>query len=154
MKLRAGDSWLPAPDYGRHLATRSTGVSINLLVTDVAAAVGFQCDVLGAEAVYQDVDFAALAGFGSEWCVHADHTYDRHPMAGVIRNLDGRGAGVELRVYGCDPDAAERRARDAGHTVLAGALDKPHGLRESYLLDRDGYCWVPSVPVGAGSRDG
>lgn len=150
MKLRTGDSWMPAPEYGRHLATLPARFSVNLLVSDVAVAVGFQCDVLGASAAYQDVDFAAMTGFGNEWCVHADHTYDRHPLAGFVNGTSGRGAGVELRVYGCDPDAAERRAREAGHTVLAGAADKPHGLREAYLLDDDGYCWVPSVPVAAG----
>ena len=32
-----------------------------------------------------------------------------------------------------------------GHHVLAEAADKPHGLRESYILDPDGYCWVPAV---------
>ena len=26
------------------------------------------------------------------------------------------------------------------------ATDKPHGLREAYILDPDGYCWVPGRP--------
>jgi hypothetical protein len=52
---------------------------------------------------------------------------------------------VELRVYGLDPDLAAERARAGGWTVLAGAMDKPHGLRESMILDDDGYLWVPSV---------
>jgi len=30
---------------------------------------------------------------------------------------------------------------------LAGALDKPHGLREAYIIDQDGYLWVPGVPL-------
>ena len=55
---------------------------------------------------------------------------------------------VELRFYGVDPDAAEARARARGDTVLAGAADKPHGLRESYLVDPDGYVWVPGVAIG------
>ena len=25
-------------------------------------------------------------------------------------------------------------------------MDKPHGLREAYLVDVDGYVWVPDVP--------
>jgi hypothetical protein len=29
--------------------------------------------------------------------------------------------------------------------VLAGSLDKAHGMREAYILDADGYLWVPSV---------
>ena len=61
--------------------------------------------------------------------------------------VEGRGAGVELRLYGCDPDEAEARARQLGFTVLAGAMDKPHGLRECVILDDEGYAWVPSVPA-------
>ena len=64
-----------------------------------------------------------------------------------MRDLAGRGAGVELRLYGVDPDQAEARARAAGQVVLAGSADKPHGLRECYLLDEDGYTWVPSRPL-------
>lgn len=29
--------------------------------------------------------------------------------------------------------------------ILAGAADKPHGLREAFILDPEGYCWVPTV---------
>jgi hypothetical protein len=32
---------------------------------------------------------------------------------------------------------------------LAGALDKPHGLREAYIIDQDGYLWVPGIPLPA-----
>ncbi len=40
--------------------------------------------------------------------------------------------------------------RDAhGYTVLAGAADKPHGLREAYVVDADGYVWVPDIPTKA-----
>jgi hypothetical protein len=77
--------------------------------------------------------------------LHADHTYRDNPVAGLIAGVDARGIGVELRVYGLDPDLAAGRARAGGWTVLAGAMDKPHGLRESMILDDDGYLWVPSV---------
>ena len=30
---------------------------------------------------------------------------------------------------------------------LAGAMDKPHGLREAFLIDADGYLWVPGVGI-------
>ena len=62
---------------------------------------------------------------------------------GLVQGIEGRGAGVELRCYGIDPDAAEARARAKGHTVLAGSEDKPHGLRECIILDDEGYAWVP-----------
>ncbi len=103
--------------------------------------------VLQAETVYADSDFAVLARDGANWILHADHTYDKHPLVGFVSNEEGRGVGAEFRIHELDPDAAEQRARDAGYTVLAGAADKGHGLREAYILDPDGYCWVPDVPV-------
>ena len=147
MKRRTGEAWKSAPDYSRELSGEAVGLSVNLLVTDVARAIAFQRDVLGALVVYADADFAALEGFGAKWCIHADHTYDDHPLGGIVRGLDRRGPGVEIRLRGCNPDAAEGRARALGYVVLAGAMDKPHGLREAYVLDADGYCWVPDVPV-------
>lgn len=136
---RTGAPWMPADEYGRGLK----GFGVNLLVTDVAASVEFAICVLGAEAVYSDPDFAVLRRGAVEWMLHADHAYQDHPLAGFVRDVAGRGAGVELRLYDCDPDAAEAAARGADHIVLAGAADKPHGLREAFILDPDGYCWVP-----------
>ena len=66
-------------------------------------------------------------------------------MAGV----EARGQGLELRLYGVDPDRAEAIARQRGALVLSGALDKEHGLREAYIVDDDGYVWVPSVALPA-----
>ena len=142
-KKRTDDPWMPAPKYGASL----TGLGINLLVADVSAAVSFATDVFGAETVYADPDFAVLKLGEMEWMVHADHTYDKHPLVGFVANVEGRGAGAEFRLHGIDPDKAEANARTQGYTVLAGALDKPHGLREAYILDPDGYCWVPDVPL-------
>jgi len=143
MKLREGDSWMPADEYGRSLS----GMGINLLVTDMSRALIFQRDVLAAEVVYSDPDFAVLRGYGAEWMLHADHTYNDHPLSGSLTPEIPRGVGIELRLHHCDPDQAEARARAGEHTVLAGALDKPHGLREVYIVDPDGYVWVPDVPV-------
>ena len=55
-KQREGDPWMPAPAFGRSL----TGLSVNLLVTNVAATVAFSQTVLGAETVYADPDFAVM----------------------------------------------------------------------------------------------
>jgi len=145
MKKRVSDPWMPAPEYGRGLK----GLGVNLLVRDVAAAVAFAVEVLEAETVYADPDFAVLRAMGAEWMLHADHTYDRHPLYGSLTDGSHRGVGAELRLHGLDPDAAEARARARGDTVLAGAIDKPHGLRECYLVDPDGYIWVPDVPTKA-----
>ena len=143
MKLREGESWMPADEYGRSLS----GLGVNLLVPDVARALRFQTEVLGARVLYSDPDFAVLRGFSAEWMFHADHTYRDHPLRGSLTPELARGIGVELRLHGCDPDAAEHRARELGYAVLAGAMDKPHGLREAFLLDADAYLWVPDLPI-------
>ena len=149
-----GENRPDADAFGRALGP---GTGFNLLVRDVERAARFQAAVLGAEVTYWDRDFAILrAGSdarGAVWMLHHDRTYNSHPLFGIAQGGDqggGRGAGAELRLYGRNPDAAEAAARTVegtlGGHVLAGAADKPHGLREAYILDPEGYCWVPSVP--------
>jgi len=140
---REGTPWMDAAEYGRSLK----GIGINLLVPSVDAAMEFQREVLQATVLYADPDFAALEGYGAAWCLHADHTYSDHPLYGSLGETPVRGIGAEIRVHGLDPDAAETRARALGYAVLAGAMDKPHGVREAYILDTDGYLWVPDVPL-------
>ena len=146
MKKRSPDQvpWMSAPDYGRSLPP---GLGVNLLVRDVAGSVRFATEVLRATAVYADEDFAVLRLAGAEWMLHADHTYLDNPLIGILAGAETRGAGIELRLYGVDPDEAERAARAGGWTVLAGAIDKPHGQREAILIDEEGYVWIPSVPL-------
>jgi catechol 2,3-dioxygenase-like lactoylglutathione lyase family enzyme len=142
MKLRTGEPWMPAPDYGRTLR----GLTLNLLVRNIAAALPFHRDVLGAEVVYSDPDFAVCRYGEVEWMLHADHTYLEHPLQQSLAGGQTRGIGAELRLHGRDPDAAEAVARRLGYTVLASAANKPHGLREAYLVDPDGYLWVADMP--------
>ena len=113
-KHRTGTPWMPAPAYSEGLVAGPSGLSVNLLVRDIAAAVAFQQAVLLTKVLYHDPDFAAICGFGGQWCLHADHTYDDHPLVGLMRTTEpssGRGAGVEIRLHGCDPDDAEARER-------------------------------------------
>jgi catechol 2,3-dioxygenase-like lactoylglutathione lyase family enzyme len=142
MKLRTGDPWMPAPVYGRALQ----GLTLNLLVRDIDRALPFHREVLGAQVLYSDPDFAVLHHGEAEWMLHADHTYLEHPLHAALGSGARRGIGAELRLHGRDPDAAEAAARRLGSTVLASATDKPHGLREVYVLDADYYLWVPDVP--------
>jgi catechol 2,3-dioxygenase-like lactoylglutathione lyase family enzyme len=139
--------WMSADDYGRSLR----GLSVNLLVRDVAASAAFHRAVLGASVVYADADFAvlrrALLGGEVEWMLHADHTYGSHPLLALTGDNALRGVGVELRLHGVDPDAAVRAAVSHGAHVLGAAADKPHGVREAYIVDPDGYVWVPDVPL-------
>ena len=145
MKKRPPDLTPPIPpaDYGRMLR----GLGFNLLVSDVPRSVRFATEVLGATAFYADPDFAALRLNGGDFMLHADHTYRDNALIGLVAGTEGRGAGVELRAYGCDPDACEARARALGYTVLAGSMDKPHGLRECVILDDEGYAWVPGMAI-------
>jgi catechol 2,3-dioxygenase-like lactoylglutathione lyase family enzyme len=138
MKKREGDPWVSPPVYGRSLR----GLGINLLVKDTARAVAFARDVLGLTIVYADPDLAVFRHGDDEWMVHADHTYDAHPLLPRTRIAALRGGGVELRVYDADPDAAVAAAREHGYGILEPAMDKPHGIREAYVIDADGYVWV------------
>ncbi len=143
MKKRTGDPWMPPPEYGHSLK----GMTLNLLVRDIDRSIDFQTKVLQTEVVYSDPDIAVVRGFGTEWMLHADHTYLENNLYDLISNVSVRGTGIEIRLHGCDPDQAEKRARDLGYSVLTASTDKDaHGLRECYLIDNDGYIWVPDVP--------
>lgn len=130
--------------FGRGLAN---GVGVNILVRDVEASLRWQAHVLAADVIYWEDHFAICRAQGAVWLVHSDWSYRDHEMTGVVQGVEARGGGVEIRLYGLDPDESEARVRAVDGIVLAGSLDKPHGLREAYLVDPDGYVWVPSVGI-------
>ena len=140
---RTRTPWMTADAFGRSLR----GVGINLLVTDVAATEAFLRTVLGARTIYFDEDFGAIELAGSIMMLHAVHSYQDHEMSGVTAGVEVRGCGVEIRVYGADPDKAEAAAREQGHIVLAASIDKPHGLRECHVVGPDGYVFAPSRAI-------
>lgn len=82
MKLRTGEPWMSAPEYGRSLKA----LTVHLLVHDVDRALRFHREVLGAEVVYSDPDFAVVRADGGEWMLHADHTHEAHPAAAVMND--------------------------------------------------------------------
>jgi uncharacterized glyoxalase superfamily protein PhnB len=135
----SGETPVSAVDYGKSLR----GMGFNLIVKDVTHSVKFAVDVLGAVVFFRTPNFAAMKLSGMDFMFHCDETYRDNPLKGSLREV--RGVGVELRAYGVDPDVAQTAARAGGWTVLAGALDKQHGLREAMILDDDGYVWIPSV---------
>lgn len=138
-----GIAKLTAEEMGHALA----GFGINLLVRRVDNTVDFLREVLGFAVLRQAIDYAVLAHREALYQLHADTTYHSHPLYGLLPEAGLRGVGVELRLYQVSPDAAERRAGKHGYTILQPSTDKPHGLRECYLLDPDGYCWVPSMKI-------
>lgn len=144
MKKSSKTPFMPAADYGRSLA----GFTFNLLTADLPRALVLHRDVLRVELLHEDEDLLIVHGYGADWMVHADHTYDKHPLLVDTQKAPRRGAGVELRLHGCDPDGAAERAREHSFTVLDGPRDQPdHGLREAHIVDADGYVWVPDIPL-------
>jgi catechol 2,3-dioxygenase-like lactoylglutathione lyase family enzyme len=135
---------MSADAYGRTLA----GLSVNLIVRDITRSLPFYTRVLELRALYSDEDFAALEGDGNlRMQLHADHAYAQMPWATRLRDPGKRGLGAEIRILGLDPDAAERRAREAGHTVLVPTKDWPHGWRDCVLEDPDGYTFAVGTPL-------
>ena len=143
MKKRKTEPWLSAAEYGRTLS----GLSVNLIVRDVVRSIPFYTKVLELRLLYSDEDFAAFEREGMRLQLHADHTYARMPWAARLREDSHRGLGAEIRILGVDPDAAEKRARDGGFTVLVPVRDWPHGWRDCVLEDPDGYTFAVGVPL-------
>ena len=129
-----------AAEFGRKLR----GFGINLLVRDVLASVKFLREVLQMKVHRANQDFAVVQSGRTYFQLHADHTYHANPLPSLLPQEGSRGAGVELRLYEIDPDECEVRASKLDFVILKNSEDRPHGLRECYILDHDGYCWVPS----------
>jgi catechol 2,3-dioxygenase-like lactoylglutathione lyase family enzyme len=140
-KRHTGQSWMPADDYGRTLPA----FTVNLLVCDIAKSLAFYTNVLGAQTVYSDCDFAALRLGELEFMLHADHAYDRHPWYARLTSGERRGLGAELRLFHVAPDEVQERARKFGATILQAAQEKPHGWRDVIVADPDGYAWAIGI---------
>ena len=142
-KKRTQEPWIPGDEYGRRLPK----FTVNLIVADVARAVAFYREVLGAKAVYADPDFAAMDIAGFEFMLHADHAYDDHPWHTRLLTTRQRGLGAELRLLGVNPDEIEARAKQHGAQLLRPTQDRAHGWREVIVEDPDGYAWAVGVPT-------
>jgi hypothetical protein len=138
---------ISAPDFGRSLS----GLGLNLLVRDVPRLVTFLCDVFGMTAHQMSRDFAILRYGEQVFQLHSDPTFANHPLAALLPEAGPRGAGIELRLYETDPDAAVTAATAHAHeaTILQAPANKPHGLREAVILCENGYAWVPSRALTA-----
>ena len=143
MKLRTGDPWMPGYRYGALLPP----LSLNLIVSNIDRSVAFYRDVLSARVHYCDVDFAAMQVGPAAVMLHADHTHEDNPWYAALTDGATRGIGAQLRLLGVDPDEVERRARAAGANLIAGAVSKGHGWRETLVRDPDGYEWAVGVLI-------
>lgn len=131
-----------AEAFGRGLH----GVGLNLLTRDVRGLAGFLSEVFGLSVHRLSGDFAILRHGGMMVQLHSDATFARHPLHDLIPETPPRGAGVQMYLFGVDPDAAIARAEAAGHVVWEPATDKPHGLREGTILSPEGYAFSPAIP--------
>jgi len=131
-----------AEDFGKSL----TGIGVNLLSTDVIAFADFMVKVFGAQAFRVSEDFAIVTSGGAIIQIHGDGTYGAHPLLGLVPENPPRGGGLQLYLFGIDPEQAEKRANDAGFVVIEPTAEKPHGLRECTILSPDGYAFSPAVP--------
>ena len=129
--------------FGRSL----TGVGVNLLTRDVRALARFAAEVFGMGVHRLSDDFCLLSHEGALIQVHHDRTFGAHPLLGLVP--EGlRGGAVQIYLFGIDPDAAEARARAAGHEVVEPAAQKPHGLREATILAPEGHAFTAALAHG------
>lgn len=131
-----------ADSFGRSLR----GIGLNLVVRDVLAEISFLETVFGVKAHQPSKDFAIVTYGEQVFQLHSDGTYAENPLLGLLPENPPRGAGIEIRLYDSDPDLAVERAEQANFTILQEPTDKPHGLREAFILCDNGYAWVPSRP--------
>lgn len=129
-----------AEDFGASLR----GIGLNLLVRDVGREVAFLQAVFEMQAFQPTADFAIMTYGGQVFQLHSDGAYHSNPLLSLLPESPPRGAGIEIRLYDTDPEDACDRAEGAGGTILQAPTDKPHGLREAYILCENGYAWVPS----------
>ena len=134
---------VPADRFGRSLS----GIGLNLLSGDVRGLAGFLSDVFGLSAHRLSDDFALVRHGEMLMQLHSDAAFARHPLPGLIPENPPRGGGVQIYLFGIDPDAAIARAAAAGHVVWEPAIDKPHGLRESTILSPEGYAFSPAIAL-------
>ncbi|MBM1555477.1 VOC family protein [Sulfitobacter mediterraneus] len=132
-----------AEEFGASLR----GIGLNLLVRDVSAQISFLETVFGMKAFQPTADFAIVKYGDQVFQLHSDGTYHSNPLLSLLPENPPRGGGIEIRLYDTDPETACAKAEAAGGTVLQGPTDKPHGLRESYILCENGYAWVASRPL-------
>lgn len=134
---------IEADSFGRGLR----GLGLNLLVRDVLAECAFLEAVFCMRVFQATADFAIVTYGDQVFQLHSDGTYHSNPLLSLLPETPPRGAGIEIRLYESDPDTAVAQAEAIGATILQGPTDKPHGLREAYILCENGYAWVPSRPL-------
>ena len=131
---------ISAEDFGASLK----GIGLNLLVRSVKREAAFLETVFDMKAHRVSADFAIMTYGDQVFQLHSDETYHSNPLLGLLPENPPRGAGIEIRLYESDPEDICTRVEAAGGVILQMPTDKPHGLREAYVLCENGYAWVAS----------
>jgi uncharacterized glyoxalase superfamily protein PhnB len=104
------------------------------------AAVRWYAEKLGFEIVRVDPHGSetptfALTALGEAVIMFMHEAF----YAGDRTELDGRGAGIDVRVMVEDVDAVHKRARDAGAHIAHEIGDRDYGLRDFIMRDPNGF---------------
>lgn len=134
-----------ADAFGRSLQ----GIGLNLLCRDVRAMTRFMQAAFGVAVHRESADFAIVTHRGMMLQLHSDATFGAHPLHGLLPEAPPRGCGVQIYLFGIDPDIACARAEAAGGMVIEVPADKPHGLREATILAPEGYALSPAIALAA-----
>ena len=120
------------------------GLGLNLIVRQIAPHVDFLKEVFDVQEYQVASDFALLIYADHLFQLHADHTYNSHPLLQLLPENPPIGTGVGTRLYESDPNICHDLAVERGDSILQIPIDKPHSVRESAILSHDGHVWVPS----------
>ncbi len=121
------------------------GVGVNLICRDVPGTAQFLRTVFGLAVHRAGPDFALVVHGAALVQLHSDASFRAHPTLALLPEAGARGGGVQVYLFGVDPDAAVARAAAAGGTVIEPPADKPHGLREATILGPEGHAFSPAV---------
>ena len=127
---------------GATLGRSLRGIGLNILTRDAGALARFVADVFGLDLLRASPDFALVRHDGHILQFHADGTFSGHPLHDLLPENPPRGAGLQIYLFGTDPDAAATRAPALGGMVAEPPRDKPHGLREATILAPEGQAFT------------
>jgi predicted enzyme related to lactoylglutathione lyase len=111
---------------------------LELFVTDVEQSATFYERVLGFAREHQSPGYVAMRrgtaiiGIGAAGDLPAGH-----PLKPDSKERKGLGVEVVLEVG--DVDAAHAAVEASGHPILSPLKERPWGLRDFRIVDRDGY---------------
>ncbi len=106
-----------------------------LFVPDVEEAVRFYTEKLGFTLQRAEGSTFAIVRLGEAMIMLMHDAY----YTGPKRELENRGAGLDIRVVVPDADAMYERAKAAGMPVMHDIADRDYGLRDFIVRDPNGF---------------